>query len=420
VITGIMLNRALSKIKAQGEPLRVTDMVAKLPPGAPNAATVYQQAFDSLRLSEEEKAQDMEDPEVLSSHLPLARTMIAANTDYFRLLEEASRISACSFSVNWEDPLNALFPHYAKMRQAARLLVIRSKLSLMEGRVDAAAEDCATIFRIAEHAGREPVLISCLVGHAIQKTGLQQLEEVLSAGNPDQVVCRQLLQQLSAIDNRARLSRAMLAERAWARTLFTIALRRPADLAGMIEPKSPRRIVLLLRVYSTLGRPLMNLDELAYLRAMDQVIAAAALSYPESERRVQAAGDAIKNLPRYRSLLSYMVMPVFTRSVQSSEVAAAATGAGGIALHLVLYQYQHGRYPASLEVLTQAGEKLPLDPFTQKPYHYRTEGSGFVVWSVGPDLADNRGAEPEGRHRWSVPRPEGDEPPSDLAFRVKQ
>ncbi len=40
-------------------------------------------------------------------------------------------------------------------------------------------------------------------------------------------------------------------------------------------------------------------------------------------------------------------------------------------------------------VLGKAGWKLPLDPFTQEPYHYRRDHKGFPVWSVGPDLTDN-------------------------------
>ena len=420
VITGVMLKREVARIKARGEPLRPIDMVEKLPPRTPNAADIYQQAFNALRISEEERAQVVEDPEKIEEHVALARKVIAANDDYFRLIEKASRLPAVSFPVKWEDPINVLLPHYAKLRDAARLLVVRAKLNLMEGRVDAAAEDCATIFRIADHAGRDPVLLGCLVSYAIHHTGLQQLEEVLSAGDPSQAACHQLLQQLSAVDNRARFARAMLGERAMGSAAFEQLLRLPADAAGVLDPEHPRRLVLPLRLYLTLGRPLLNLDELAYYRFMEEVIAAAALAYPQSKEGAEAACNTLDRLPVYRSLLSRQVVPVYTRAVESTETDMALAGAGRLALDLKLYRYQHGRYPASLDALTQAGEKLPLDPFVQKPYHYRTEGNGFVVWSVGSDLEDNHATEPEGTYRWatSSPGPKPTKLHADLVFRV--
>ncbi len=419
VITGVMLKREVARIKARGEPLRPIDMVKKLPPRTPNAADIYQRAFNALRISEEERAQVVDDPKKFEEHVALARKVIAANDDYFRLLDQASRLPAVSFPVKWEDPINALLPHYAKLHDAARLLAVRAKLNLMEGRVEAAAEDCATIFRISDHAGRDPMLIGCLVSYAIHKTGLQQLEEVLSAGDPSQAVCHQLLQQLSAIDNRARFARAMLGERAMGSVAFEQLLRLPADAAGVLDPDHPRRLVLPLRLYLTLGRPLLNLDELAYYRFMEEVIAAAALAYPQSKEGAEAACNTLDHLPVYRSLLSRQVVPAYTRAVESTEADTAVLGAGRLAVGLKLYRYQHGRYPASLDALAPL---LPLDPFTQKPYHYRTEGNGFVLWSVGPDLEDNHGAEPEGTYRWatSVPGPQGTKLQADLVFRVKQ
>ena len=429
VITGVMLKREVARIKARGEPLRPIDMVEKLPPRTPNAADIYRQAFNALRLSQQEREQvvaanadylGVDDPKKLEGHVALARKVIAANDDYFRLLEKASRLPAVSFPVKWEDPINVLLPHYAKLRDAARLLVVRAKLNLMEGRVDAAAEDCATIFRIADHAGRDPVLLGCLVSYAIHQTGLQQLEEVLSAGDPSQAVCHQLLQQLSAIDNRARFARAMLGERAMGSAAFEQLLRLPADAAGVLDPEHPRRLVLPLRLYLTLGRPLLNLDELAYYRFMEEVIAAAALAYPQSKEGAEAACNTLDHLPVYRSLLSRQIMPVYTRAVECTETDTAVIGAGRLAVGLRLYRYQHGRYPASLDALAQPGEKLPLDPFVQKPYHYRTEGNGFAIWSVGPDLEDNHATEPEGTYRWatSSPGPEATKLHADLVFRV--
>jgi hypothetical protein len=66
---------------------------------------------------------------------------------------------------------------------------------------------------------------------------------------------------------------------------------------------------------------------------------------------------------------------------------------GQVALALKAYHREHGRYPDSLDPLENAGWPLPADPFTGQPLQYRKQGSGFLLWSLGPNLIDD-GATP--------------------------
>ena len=52
-----------------------------------------------------------------------------------------------------------------------------------------------------------------------------------------------------------------------------------------------------------------------------------------------------------------------------------------------------GGYPESLQALVEAGrlEHLPLDPFSGRPLVYRRQEGGFILYSVGIDLADDGG-----------------------------
>ena len=40
---------------------------------------------------------------------------------------------------------------------------------------------------------------------------------------------------------------------------------------------------------------------------------------------------------------------------------------------------------------------IPLDPFTGKPFIYKKNGFGFIVYSVGSNLKDE-----EGRGTWAI------------------
>ncbi len=61
-ITGLMLSRELRRLRARGEALDLVSLAPKVPAGAKNAADVYQQAFDALRLSKEEEPRLPDDP----------------------------------------------------------------------------------------------------------------------------------------------------------------------------------------------------------------------------------------------------------------------------------------------------------------------------------------------------------------------
>ncbi|MBI3858048.1 MAG: hypothetical protein HY293_20400 [Planctomycetes bacterium] len=57
-----------------------------------------------------------------------------------------------------------------------------------------------------------------------------------------------------------------------------------------------------------------------------------------------------------------------------------------------MHQEAHGAYPATLDPVREFLPQLPLDPFTGKPYLYRREGAGFVVYSAGVHGVDLGGA----------------------------
>lgn len=65
----------------------------------------------------------------------------------------------------------------------------------------------------------------------------------------------------------------------------------------------------------------------------------------------------------------------------------------GTTLALKQYKSEHGEFPDHLEALTPEyiGE-LPMDPYSGQPYGYRVTSEHAVVYSVGEDRVDDRGA----------------------------
>jgi len=376
LVTGPMVRKQAAGLQASGYLVPIERLVPQVPPGEPNAADVYEQAFRARVVSQDDEDKLSEGPVSDDPRrMAVARRVIAANSEYYRLLEDASRLPYCSFAVDWGgDPASMIFPHWAKVREAARMLQMRALVRSAEGRVDEAVRDCGTMLRMAEHAKLEPTLIAQLVAYAIQGMATQTLEDVLSKGAPTLEACRQLSSQMALIEQTEPSVRAMKGEAALSLRTFKEGRGAP-----------------FLRAYRTVVRPLADLDEQSYLAAMKRNIDAFGLPWPESREAVQSSAEEVDGLPRYRSVLTKMVLPVFGRALESRESKTAQIGAARIALALIIYKLQRGAYPDSLPVLEKAGLRLPDDPFTHQPYQYRRDGAGFLVYSLGPDMQDDGG-----------------------------
>jgi hypothetical protein len=62
------------------------------------------------------------------------------------------------------------------------------------------------------------------------------------------------------------------------------------------------------------------------------------------------------------------------------------------ALALQAWRAEHGRYPDALDALVpDVLEALPPDPFGRGPLNYRRDGDKYVLYSAGPDGADDGG-----------------------------
>jgi hypothetical protein len=60
------------------------------------------------------------------------------------------------------------------------------------------------------------------------------------------------------------------------------------------------------------------------------------------------------------------------------------------------FHARHGRFPQKLDELTpDVIAIVPADPYANQPLKLETTARGWIVYSVGPDATDNRGAPPD-------------------------
>ncbi len=396
LITGRLVGKEMKRLADAGHPLTLAEIAPPVPPQGENAADVYQQAFDAYRISTEDGdvifSEDLSDrPEAMA----VARGVVAANERYFDLLERASRMPECVFPVDWEAGADATFPHWARMREAARMLGVRARVLSADGRTDEALADCATVFRFVEQARTEPGLIAQLVAIALHGIIVPALEETLSSGAPSPQACRDTFDQLRPSAERPPVVRAMECELNLHLWVFDYVRHAPsADVVSMwrIGHEASRWQWAGIVLYRTVGRPLLNLDQLAALRLWADYLDAFDLPWPESQERVTETDAALHELPLWRNMVTQQIFPVYTRFVWTRERGVASVRAAQVALAVAARRAERDSYPASLADLQAEGWDLPTDPFSGEPFRYRREGDGFVVWSIGPDMDDDNAA----------------------------
>jgi hypothetical protein len=378
-ITHHLLEKERERIRAAGEPLTCADLVQTLPPGTPNAADIYQQAFDALDLTEEEDDSILHSSSAnrTSEWIESVRPAVARNREYFALLEDAADIEACVFPVEWEKRTDAVQPHLAGVRNARRMLIARALVLATDTRGDEALRSCALIPALVQHLAGEPMIIGQLVRYALLSIGIRGVEQVLNRCDPSAEACRDLYDAYGEVELSESLMQAVKGERAWARECTFDQAREATSgatgwAAAVIESQ-------------------LNNDERVYLRVMREQMEALELPWPEAKQRAEAITDRFLGAPDWVYLTADAVIPVLGRLAEACRLADGRRDVCRIGLALRAYQAEHGRYPDSLEELAAAGWEVPRDSFTDEPYRYRREGDGFIVWGVGPDLDDDGG-----------------------------
>ena len=108
-------------------------------------------------------------------------------------------------------------------------------------------------------------------------------------------------------------------------------------------------------------------------------------------------------------VLTRILIPTINMYRLSAAEGDATRRLVRVVVALTDYRSRTKRYPDQLEALVPDYlPEVPLDPFDGKPLRLKADGTGVIVYSVGPDLKD------DGGRPWEQDKHEG-----DLVFRLK-
>jgi len=394
------VRQAIKRIAASGAPVKVTQLAKPRVADAENAALVYEKAFAATRFTEKDRrfAADVASGKSSLSDPSVARraeAILTNNAESIQLIRRAAAMPRCDFEVDWSKGFEVAFPHLAKLRNCSNLLALESMMLARRGRVDRAIETCRENLHLTK-AADEPVVIGVFVQYAIVAITCRSLNAVLREAQPSVSVCRLSAGDMARTDLMTPFITALKGERAAGISLFE-QVRTSPDPANEIRELTGEPHKRAPDSGSAGGGSIVRWwfasDELTYLELMDRAIEEAPLPYRKVVNVHPSVEESVEHLPSYPPhILTMILMSAFGHPQKARDGAIARRDLAEVALLLKAYRAEHGGYPQSLQQLGGINDHpLPTDPFSGKPFVYRREGAGFLIYSWGSNLKDDGG-----------------------------
>ncbi len=380
---GRRMEKVLSQMKSAGTPLTLQEIEPKCPDGD-NAALPWKAAEALWAVEQKDRTllgdtiQDVFYGRSLDSERKQRlRDIIDSQRRVIGFIIEAAAKPCFKLNEKWASQAPNLDPPDAvKMIQVNRLVGVDAVLMAEEGRAAEAVEQCLAGMRFIKLTLQHPFLINYLVAMADMKQLAVCLQGIISGRDLPDSLLRRVQDELAVTPWRDGLSRALQGER----VLMVGETRGEAIYAEEGN-----------RFFSWVFRPVIKSELMWMLKNYEEYIKAASLPYFENRTTFDELKKQLNEVPAiYR--IAGMLFPNLEATFLKEATLEAALDSARLGIACKIYRNAHGNYPEKLSDLRpEILEELPLDPFTGKPYAYRKQDPGFIVYSLGSNLKDDEG-----------------------------
>jgi hypothetical protein len=291
------------------------------------------------------------------------------------------------------------FPELARFRALARLLAHQVYVHLADGQVASALDVTIDLLKFGYQVQRD-TLIGGLVGVAIDAIGMKMLSthlDQLSAKDCDRL--RMLANQWMELPDPC--VELMRRERDGLHTILKKYREQPDGLFGLLaegytDGENPAALARLEGVKRTAKDNPGSIGPL-----FDEVGRRLDAQFDRIDREMRKPvweRGSVDELPQDETpagVIAGMLMPVTSQVSDRYAREQAQMQLLGVHAAVRRYRWEFSRLPASLAELNLG--KMGVDPFSGKPFVYRTlDDAGYELYSIGP--ADrSEGAQPGAR-----------------------
>jgi hypothetical protein len=315
-------------------------------------------------------------------------SFLADRQDLLAAIRQLAARGGPLYPLDFEKSFEMELPHLQVVRSFTQLLALDTKAQARAGNWEAVVANIAAQYQFADAVAADPILISQLVGIAIDSIAHDTLRDALPPGILSDAQLRTLLGYLESAPDRERGADALATEMRMVSLAFDQI--RQGELSFVSVELHP---VMAQLLSSTLGQTFVSLDEATYLEIMAPLADLAYRPYYEAAPHLDALEQAANDLPFYKPL-TRMLSPALTRVLLNQARHEAMVDLMRLGLLIEQHHAVQGGYPASLDSL---GGRF-IDPFTGQPYLYLPGDDSFTLYSVGQNLTDDGGVTVDSTH----------------------
>lgn len=313
---------------------------------------------------------------------------------------------------------SALLPSVQLCREFAGALAARAMLHLGEGRTVDAWQDLLACHRLGRLVGNGGTLIERLVGAAVEMIACRAEAAFLDAAKPDAKTIEQCLRDLLSLPTPGDLAEKIDLERFAFLDVFMQLDARGTEYLLMLSPDAKMdanelfsEIMLALtdwdpalqignKWFDRMADTVRSKDRLTRvqkyaefstdIKSLKQEVAQPTRRYDELMKNGVPQDKAIGQA--FGEVFTSLLMPAAHKLIDAVDRERQTFDVTVTAFALAWYQRVNGRYPDSLAKLAPTFlTAVPGDLFSEKGLIYKLDASGFLLYSVGVNGADDGG-----------------------------
>jgi len=423
------IRRLEARIKENKEPLTLADLAATYPPipdeqnGAvllleiwekndpafwkafrdgksslpERSGTTYEDALPFLGAEARRISRNDALPPV---NLTAAKVYLHEQREHMGAVRRALQRPQFRFPIKVTNGFATLLPHLPEIKKEVQNFQIEALVATERGEADGAIDALQQAVTLGQVAGKEPCLIGQLVGIASYQIVLNETERLLTRRPVSSSQLQKLERLIDDMQIPGGLPSSLVVERVACLSAFNLPPQSIALMGGS-EPgeesgeASRRGFQIGMGILKVTG--IKDADRRFMLETLDTAISLAKRDDSESLNQTEALfrnvqATAIKFPPK---IYSGMLLPALGKASVRFASFEARLRAARVALAVERYRLtQAQRLPAALpELIPQFLPSIPVDPFDGEPIRYKRLPTGFVVYSLGADRADDGGME---------------------------
>ena len=394
----------VARIRAAGEPITTADLYARnrVPAGTNDITPLWLAALKSLdetKFNADAKplpiVGEVEGTDLPANDVATAEALLAKWDATVQLALVASRADGeCRIHVEFKDGFSALLPNVQKLRTMSRLFQLRSRVALAQGDNAVAVESVEAMFEASRALEHQLLLIEHLVRLAMASMALREVEFLLNETQLTDQQLAQLKSHVQALHFQQGQINALQGERGMGYYIFRHAEQFDMTQGDFNHKADPGE-----------GSITRAADCLAYLELQRDMIAAGREPFPEAfaqadqvEMRLKALAGSQNPLEKYNHLFTLLIMPATAKALDATARNLAHRDLVLCALSARQYQQTRGELPATLAALVpELLPAVPADPFDGQPLRMAVTSEGLTIYSVGRDMKDDGGIDPENK-----------------------